>query len=66
MDKDVEGDGCFGILLEPKNCTIERNTGNQEFLLGSIDKKENTIKCLDLDDGDGEICDVSCSLWLLF
>lgn len=50
----------------PRIALFERNTGNQEFLLGSIDKKENTIKCLDLDDGDGEICDVSCSPWLLF
>jgi hypothetical protein len=41
-------------------------TNNMEFLLNGYDKKENEIKCLDLDKEVGKICNVSCSLWNQF
>ena len=56
----------LGYYWSPRYKLFEFNTGNQEFMLGSYNEKKNTIKCLDLDDGDGEICDVSCSLWYQF
>jgi hypothetical protein len=41
-------------------------TGNSEFLLNSYDEKKNKIKCLDLDEKKGEICDVSDSSWFTY
>ena len=41
-------------------------TGNSEFLLNSYDSDAKKIKCLDLDDHPGKICDVSTSTWFRY
>ncbi|MBO5919012.1 MAG: hypothetical protein J6Q34_00770 [Bacteroidales bacterium] len=41
-------------------------TGNSEFLLNSYDKDANRIKCLDLDDDEGEIIKVRGWSWLKY
>ena len=41
-------------------------TGNSEFLLNSYDAANSTIKCLDLDETVGKICDVSLSSFWRF
>ena len=41
-------------------------TGNSEFLLNSYDAANSTIKCLDLDEKIGKICDVSLSSFWKF
>ena len=38
-------------------------TGNSEFILNGYDEKNNRIKCLDLDEEVGYICNVSCYSW---
>ena len=41
-------------------------TGNSEFILNSYDADAKKIKCLDLDDHPGKICDVKTSSWFYY
>lgn len=56
----------LGYYWSPRIALFERNTGNQEFLLNSINEEKETIKCLDLDQGDEEICDVKWAWYYPF
>lgn len=48
----------LGYYSSPGIELFESNTGSQEFLPNSINEKKETIKCLDLDQGDEEICGI--------